>query len=521
MFPFYTPSELAGNIKKRLSAEDKLAFCSAIIIGLCCHLFILTNSMYNNDDIRYLHVSFDKPELGRWLLTYAAGISSFFSLPVVNGLLAIFYLALTSLMLIRLFDLKNKVNIVLVSGILVTFPTVACIFSYMFSADGFFLACLLSVLAAYFTIRPSRKWHWLLAAACLCCSVGIYQAYLPFTLTLLLLHYILVLLNPSKHSDKELGRLTFDYVRMLAFGMAAYYACMKLTLKWKHMALSSYQGINESSFPGPREFIIRLQAAYQNFFSFFKTDQVLALNGWLIAGLFLTLFTLLLTGAVLYVRNRVYKSPLRTFLLILCLLCTPPAVNVICLISESVTIHMLMRHAWCLLFVAAAVFSEKAAPLFGEIKRKLLDWVVLAALLLVVFNYFILSNIAYFNMNFRYEKTYALCMQIMDKIEESEDYDNDRPIAFLGRYSKAYKMDAVTELLEPMTGMKGPLVFADASRAYQPFIQNCLGKDITIPTAEEEEAIKATTEFQEMPRFPNDGCVRVINNITVIKINDD
>lgn len=521
MIPFYSPSELAKKVKTRLKTEDKIAFFSAFILGLCCHIFIFTNSMYNNDDIRYLHVSFDKPELGRWLLTYAAGISSFFSLPVVNGLLSLLYLSLTAIVLVRLFCVTNKIGIVLISGILVTFPTMASLFSYMFAADGFCLSCLLSALAAYYVIRGSKRWHLYLAAAFLCCSVGIYQAYLPFTLLLLLIHYVLVVLQPNQYENKDILRLTFSYIKMLALGMAAYYFFMQLTLKLKHMELSSYQGINESGVPGPGELVQRFAAAYRNFLDFFRPDQVLALNGWLRAGLVMTLCILFFCLAAFFIKNRVYKSPLRTGLLLLCLLCLPLAVNVICLISEGVQIHMLMRHAWCLLFVAAVVFSEKAAPLFSGMRKKLLDWAVLIALFLVIYNYFLLSNIAYFNMNFRYEKTYALCIKIMDRIEASEDYDNDRPIAFIGRYSKTYKMDAVEALLDPMTGMKGPRVFMDSSRAYKPFIQNCLGEDITIPTPEEEAAIKETQEFQEMPRFPHNGSVKVINGITVVKLNDD
>ena len=58
------------------------------------------------------------------------------------------------------------------------------------------------------------------------------------------------------------------------------------------------------------------------------------------------------------------------------------------------------------------------------------------------------------------------------------------------------------------------------SRAYLPFMQNCLGEDITIAAPEQEEAIRASEEFQSMPRFPHDGSIRIINDITVVKLND-
>ena len=97
MFSVKSPSDCLHGLCSRLTRQQKTAFLSTFFIGFFCHIFIFTNSMYNNDDIRYLYVTFDKPELGRWLQTYAAGISSYFSLPAVNGILALLYAGLAAM----------------------------------------------------------------------------------------------------------------------------------------------------------------------------------------------------------------------------------------------------------------------------------------------------------------------------------------------------------------------------------------------------------------------------------------
>lgn len=521
MLSIKSPSECFSHIKKNLSPGQKTAFFSTFLIGFFCHLFIITNSLYNHDDIRYLYVTFDKPELGRWLLTYVAGISSYFSLPVVNSILALIYAGLASMVIVRMFDLQNKVAIVFLSGLLITFPSVATIYSFMFAIDPFMFSCLLGTLAAYYVTRTDRRYGWLIGAALLCCSVGIYQAYLSFTLLLCLLFAILMLLQPEKYPDQTILTMVVRYILMFGLGMSAYYAGMVITLKLKHTQLSSYQGIDDSSIPGLSEIRSRLSIVFHDFIDFFKPNQVLAFNRWMQLALLATVLLLLFFFCVFYIRHQIYKSPLRSGLLLLCFLCIPLSANVFYLISPGVTIHMLMRHGWCLLFIAVLVFYEKTAPMLGIKKQKLLEWACLLSSLLVVWNYILLTNIAYFNMNFRYEKTYALCIKIMDRIEQSEDYDKHRPIAFIGNYSKTYKMEAVKELLEPMVGMSGPRVFGGSSRCYLPFFQNCLGEDITVVTPEEEAALKETPEFQEMPFFPNEGCIRVINDVTVVKLNDD
>lgn len=520
MLSIKSPSECLSALNRRLTKSQKTAFLATVLIGFLCHLFIFTNSMYNNDDIRYLYVTFDKPELGRWLQTYAAGISSYFSMPVVNGILALLYGGFTSMVLTALFDLKNRVGIVLVSGLLITFPTVASLYSYMFAADPFLLSCLLGALAAFCVCRIPGHRGWIAGAALLCCSVGIYQAYLSFTLILMLMFFVLMLLQPDTWDDKAILNMAVRYILMLATGMGAYYLGMVVTLKVKHTQLSSYQGINDSSIPGLSEIRQRIVKVIQDFTDFFRPSQVLAFNGWMQFALLLSLLLLAFFFFLLYGKNRVYKSLLRNLFLPVCILCIPPSLNVLYLISSGANIHMLMRHAWCLLFIGVVVFYEKGAPLCREAGRRLLEWASFTALFLVIWNYILLSNIAYFNMNFRYEKTYALCIKIMDRIEQSEEYDKDRPIAFIGNYSKTYKMEATENLLGPMTGMKGPRVFGGTSRAYLPFFQNCLGEDITVVTPEEEEALRATPEFQEMPRFPHDGSIRVINGVTVVKLND-
>lgn len=516
-----SPSEYLTLFYRRLSAESKLAFLSAFISGFLCHLFIFTNSMYNNDDIRRLYTDNDRSDLGRWLLSYLSGISSNFSLPVVNGILGLLWLSLSAMALVSVFRMKNRLFILMTGALLTVFPSVAAIYSFMFTADPYFFACLLSVLAVYFVTADQRKYSWIAGAVLLCCSMGIYQSYLSFTLLLLVFHYLLMLLQPQKYDDRAIKNAIPRYLAMLVCGAGAYYIGLQITLKVKGISLSEYQGIGESAIPGILQIRDRMMHIFKDFYDFFKPGQILALNGWIRIAVLLCV----LLGAVflimLYKENRIYKSPLRTLLILLCIVCIPICTNVIYLISDGVAYHILMRHSWCLLFAAVLIFCENAMPVFHKNTGKLLEWCAALAALVIIWNFVLLNNIAYFNMNFRYEKTYALCLKIVDRLEQQEDYDDDRPIAFIGRYSKTYKMDACEELLEPMAGMKGPRVFMSTSRAYLPFMQNCLGEDITIATPEQEEAIRATEEFQSMPRFPHDGSIRIINDVTVIKLNDD
>ncbi len=518
-----SPAELAGDILNRISKQERLAFCSAFFSGLFCHLFIITNSMYNNDDIRYLYVTFDKPELGRWLQTYFAGISSYFSLPVINCILGLFYIGLAAMTLTALFDLKEGLHILLISSMIAVFPTVACIYSYTFAADPFMLSLFFSCLAAYYVTRTDKgRFIWLAGSFFLMLSVAIYQAYLPFTLLLMLLWYIAAILSPERYDNSTLIRKGIDYVLMLAVGMGAYAVGMKVTLAFKDISLRDYQGIAESSLPGPSMLLTRMKLALTDFIEFFKPAQILSYNSFMKIALALTVLTLLAVFVCRFAQKKTYTSGLRILLLAISLACIPFSVNVMYLISETVQYHMLMRHAWCILFIAPLILFE----LFREemdAKRAhivLTEWCMIAAVTIAVWNYALLDNIGYYNMNFRYEKTYAHCLELRDRIKDADDYDRHLKLCFVGRYSKTFKAEGTEELLENMTGMKGAKI-GSGTRIYVPFFQNCLGEDVEGVTDAEEAAMKENPLFREMPAYPDDGCIRRIDDVLVIKLNKD
>lgn len=93
----------------------------------------------------------------------------------------------------RILGLTNRVNIVLVSALLVTFPSVACIFAYLFTADAYFIALFLSALSVY--CAKMYRWGWAAAVALLTVACGTYQAFVCYAIGLFLFDCLLMLLD--------------------------------------------------------------------------------------------------------------------------------------------------------------------------------------------------------------------------------------------------------------------------------------------------------------------------------------
>ena len=126
--------------------------------------------------------------IGRWFLPVVSGISSFYDLPWVTGLMAILFHAIGAVAIVEIFNVKKAVTACLIGATVVSFPTVTSVMMYNYVADGyavsFFLACLAAVCFA------KGKWKdFIIGALLLALSSGIYQAYVSVTITLLLLYY--------------------------------------------------------------------------------------------------------------------------------------------------------------------------------------------------------------------------------------------------------------------------------------------------------------------------------------------
>ena len=93
--------------KMILSKETKVAFISAMIIGFIAHFYILTNDYGCWDDFVSLAGTTDYTFLGRPLTQFFGLFSTPYSLPAVNGTLALLFVSVTVVMIVDLFDIKK------------------------------------------------------------------------------------------------------------------------------------------------------------------------------------------------------------------------------------------------------------------------------------------------------------------------------------------------------------------------------------------------------------------------------
>lgn len=512
-----TPEEGIRILKKKIKPEWKTAFWTAFILGLLIHLPVMLSDIPNHDGLSSMYFDQNMITSGRWFLMVACGFSSYYTLPWVIGLLGLVFLSLACAAMTEILELRTKTAVMLVSGLVVSFPALASTFAYVFTLDGYMLALLLAVCAVLFTKK--YRYGFVGGAICLAFSMGTYQAYL--SVTMLLCIYCIVLALAEENSLKEKIKMSLNYLYMGVGGAALYYVILQILLKLQGKELAGYQGINgmEAGALGGNGILSRLSAMYRDFMVFSTKGEVL-LHGALSFAAFLLLAAVALYVLFSLCLQKKWWKKLTFFVIIVMLgISLPLAANITLFISPDVTYHLLMRYQWVLFLVFMVAFADKYhSTVHSQQAKNMLQWGMAVGAAVLVFHYGVTDNIGYSNLEKRYEKTYAYCVRLLDRIEQTEGYYQGIPIAMVGVVGdKSFPLTDITrDVTGGMIGLSGDVLLYTGDN-YKAFMKNYLGATLNFLPPEAMSDIYYSPEYKEMDSFPGRNSTRVVDGILYVK----
>ena len=163
-------------------------------------------------------------------------------------------------------------------------------------------------------------------------------------------------------------------------------------------------------------------------------------------------------------RRKWWKNPAFFVIIILLAAGLPLLTNVILVISPNLTYHLLMRYQWVLYLILMLAFVDRYASEDGKTDIGI-QWVALLAAGILVFNYGVSDNIGYSNLEKKYEKTYAYCVRLLDRIEQTEGYYQGIPIALVGviGYDEFPTTDITGKVTDGMIGLSGDYLIYSGS----------------------------------------------------------
>lgn len=510
-----TPTQVFQTLSGKIKRQWRLAFFSAVGIGLLIHMPALLSDIPNHDGLASMYFDQNMITSGRWFLSVACGFSSYYTVPWVIGLLGLLFLGLAAAAVTELLEVDRGWAIVSGSGLLAAFPALASTFAYVFTLDGYMLALLLAVLAVLVTKK--YKQGFVGGAFCLAFSLGIYQAYLAFAMILSLFAVLMLFAETKSTTEKIRG--TLRYLGMGILGAALYYGILQVLLRIQGKELASYQGIDGMVSGAGVEtggLFNSLRTIYQDFATFTLKGDVLY-NNWISFGALALLALAAVLTAVALVQNRKWwKNPWFFVIIVVAFTAMPLVTNVILFISPDVTYHLLMRYQWVLYLIGLNAFVSKNARLTK--KAAILEWGALLSACALIFFYGVTDNIGYTNLQRKYEKTYAYCARLLDRIEQTEGYYQGIPIAMIGVIGdEQYPVTDITlSVTGNIIGLNGDMLIYTGEN-YREFIKNYLGATLNILPTEAMAEMYYSEEYISMDSFPGEDSIRIIDGIMYIK----
>ena len=515
--------EILKFYKTNIKKEYKIGFYSTFIIALMIHLYKFANTLPNHDSIYNYYSNQNVLGSGRWALSLACGISSYWDLPWVNGLMSCLFIALTVVVIVALFKIKNPVLIGLIGALLAASPATTETLFFLFTADGYMIAMFLAALAVYLSkIEETRFSRLILSGVCICVSCGIYQAYVSFALLLAVCYFIDVLLE-NKYDSQKCFKWILRQAIIYIVSLASYYIIWKLCMHFSGTVANDYQGISEVGKISVSTLFNGLISSVKTTILYFLQWDVLA-NGFTLYSVLSCLFILVMAAGFVTacVKSGILKRKWALGLLMLCLIAIIPFACIWHFTSDSVGYRAMMLQSLTLLFVLTALLYEKWT-------KSVVKNVVCLFLIVIVFNNALMANISYFYMNQCYERTYAEGVEMMIEIHDLQDQYNINNIAIIGDRLAEVQwpfFDSETGKVAPagkiimLSGLLETNLMTNSDHTL-PFLRETFGMELESVTKAKISELSNSAEVKSMGCWPADDSIAVVGDTVVIKLANE
>ena len=504
--------------REKFSPQIRLTFLSAFFTGLLAHGVGILNKYSWFDDITYLFDVGHTATSGRWMLHILAWLETViyqdgghFSMPLFNGILSLLLLSVSACLIVDLLQLRKRITCAALGCIMAVFPVITSLFTYMFTAHFYMLAMLMTVLAAWLICRKGRWWAWVLAVALGGSAMGIYQAFIPMLLAILLLADLMPL-SETNTQPASFGKHLLLQGLCVVGMFILYFAMNRLLLARLGLSLSGYMGIDRAGREPLQTYLSRVGTAYREFF--------LPSQGamWdMYPHRLYTMYQLMLLGNVLMgirllfrtQKQKVWKMAAMGVLFAI----FPMACNGIFVMSE--TVHGLMVYPQVMQFVMLAWMWDRMEFEKLSMRRtvSLLSAFFFAATGLL---YIRLDNQCYLKMELQQQEAISWLTALVSQIKASPDYRVDRPVLF---WDDEITDPTITTLRELETIRTWGYQYStremlSVRSEWQEPMERWCG---FTPIYCEDRSILEKPEVQAMPHYPDAGSIQVIEDVLVVR----
>ncbi len=490
---------------------------AALLCGIAAHMMGLVTILHNNDDIGQMPFGYGTGVTsGRWLLSIlgdlAVELGFSYNLHWVNGILFLLMIALAAVLTVDILRLRSRWLAGLVGMLFAVFPSVTATMMFRYTVVYYGISLLLALGAVWLTER--YQYGGIPGAVCLALSMGIYQAYIPFAISL----FVLLLLQKCLKGESDFAALVkrgIYYCCILAAGLVIYFLCLKLCLAIYGTQLSDYNGVDTMG----QISLAQLPSLLKNtvyYFCMMPMINYCALSGMKLISICYVLLGLLSALLLLRLLIRCVRKPLMIALaLVLCCL-LPVALNFIQIMCPDGWIYTLMVYPFVLIGCVPVIFLDAAEDALWC--RKLAEKALILVLSVLIICYAYETNVVYTAQYYGNRQMENYVSTMISQVRMTEGFDAEKEWAFIGQLEDPLLRSNWDE--ETRYGgsesLKG--LINRPTRWY--WFQIYCGYWLQYADEATIAELCQRAEVQQMPCWPANGSIKVIDDTVVIKLQD-
>ena len=490
---------------------------AALVCGIGTHMMGLVTMLHNNDDIGQMPYGYGTGiTSGRWLLTilgdFAAELGFSYNLHWVNGLLFLVMIALAAVMTADVLRLKSRWFAGILGALFAVFPSVTGTMLFRYTVSYYGISLLLAIATVWLTER--YRYGFLAGAVCLALSMGIYQAYVPFAITL----FVLILLQRTlkgQDSFPELVKRGLFYCLILAGGLLIYFLCLKLCLALYGTQLSDYNGVNTMGKLSLGQLPQLLKLTVYNFCKL-PWNNYCGLAGMKLIRICYVLLAVIAAVSFMWIAVSRVKKPL--LIILAAALCgiLAVAVNFIQIMCPDGWIYTIMVYPFVLIGCIPMIILETAED--TELCRTLAAKALALVLSAMALCYAYETNVVYTAQYYANRQVENYLNGIITQVRMTEGFDPEKKWAFIGQIEDPLIRSGWDSELRYGGSESAEILLNRHTRWY--WFQVYCG--YWIPDVDDETALQLgrTEEVRQMPCWPDYGSVKVIDDTVVIKFQN-
>ncbi len=514
------------NSYKQIEKKYIVTFISTILIGLFAHAFIMLNVLHNHDTINSTPDGVGAGlSSGRWVFQLIQDFSNkygwHYNIPVVNCFSALIILSLSACIIISIYHINDLIYCILTGGIFVTFPSVSSMMFFSYRVHYYAIAIFLVVFAIYLV----KKGQMVIPAILMAISCGIYQAYFPLAITMILLLFLHEMITSHYSFTNNLAR-GIKYIIILILGLILYYIILQFLLSIYNVKLTDYQGINQMGI-NLSEIPDILKNVYTTFF------HLPFIEYWDINQSALTKACILIfyiISAALIVFSIPKKQGGVKLEIIVTLAMLPIAVNsIIIMCAHGKFIYTLMVYSLVFLYLLPIILIEtfndnnSKSSRLKKVFINILNTVISLFLSLVIMNYIWNANGNYLSLYYTNQQTIHYFQTLVTRIQSTEGYTDELPVLYVGETIEDASFDSSLYENAPfLYGGNITSTYLINSYSRLCWIKCYLGYNPPQLTDQKEiNSFSNNAAVMAMPCYPDDGSIKIIDGVIVVKFSEE